>query len=150
LGCKLRKQTLTNGVEAWVQSPSKYIQEAVKNGEEYFKTKYNLRLTNKVTSPFPAGYRPELDVTEALDEEEATYYQSQIEILRWMVEIGRVDIVTGVSLLASQLTLPRKGHLFQVFRIPAIMDVLSFTRVTLKSTYRTSTMVQSGRTSMAM
>jgi hypothetical protein len=120
LGCKLRKQTLTNGVEAWVQSPSKYIQEAVKNGEEYFKSKYDLKFTKKVTSPFPAGYRPELDVTEALDDLEATYYQSQIGILRWMVEIGRVDIVTEVSLLASQLALPSKEGTL----VPSVQDLL--------------------------
>ena len=34
-----------------------------------------------------------------------------------VVEIGRIDIITKVSLLASQLALPtREGHLMQVFR----------------------------------
>jgi hypothetical protein len=158
LGCnKLRKQTLTNGVEAWLQSPSKYSQEAVKNGEVYFKSKYNLQLTKKVTSPFPAGYQPELDVTDALvDEEEAAYYQSQIGILRRIVEIGRVDIVTEVSLLASQLALPRKGHLFQVFRIfcyllksrhsGCLVFDTSYPEIDLS--HCTSTTVRSGRTSL--
>jgi hypothetical protein len=38
-------------------------------------------------------------------------------ILRWMVELGRIDIITEVSELASQLAMPREGHLEAVFRI---------------------------------
>jgi hypothetical protein len=46
-----------------------------------------------------------------------SYYQSQIGILRWMVELGRIDIITEVSELASHLASPREGHLEAVFRI---------------------------------
>ena len=35
LGAKLRTITLSNGVEAWGMSPSKYVQEAVRNIQEY-------------------------------------------------------------------------------------------------------------------
>ena len=38
-------------------------------------------------------------------------------ILRWSVEIGRVDIFLEVSLLSSQLALPRVGHLQAVYRV---------------------------------
>ena len=65
-----------------------------------------------------ATYRPELDFSPELEPKEATYYQSQIGILRWMVvELGRVDIITEVSELASQVALPREGHLEAVFRM---------------------------------
>jgi hypothetical protein len=40
-----------------------------------------------------------------------------IGILRWIVELGRVDICCEVSLLSSHLALPRKGHLDAVFHI---------------------------------
>ena len=43
------------------------------------------------------------------------YYQSEIGILCWMVEMGRIDIVMEVSLLASHVALPREGHLEAVF-----------------------------------
>ena len=59
----------------------------------------------------------ELDVSELLGPEDATYYQSQIGVLRWMIELGRVDIITEVSLLASQLAQPREGHLEAVFHL---------------------------------
>jgi hypothetical protein len=59
----------------------------------------------------PAGYLAELDASPELNPQEANYFQSQIGILRWMVEIGRVDIITEVSVLSSHLALPREGHL---------------------------------------
>ena len=34
-----------------------------------------------------------------------------------MVELGRIDIITEVSMLASQISLPREGHLEAVFHI---------------------------------
>ena len=44
-------------------------------------------------------------------------YQELIGIIRWAVEIGRVDIFLEVSLLSSQLALPRVGHLQAVYRV---------------------------------
>ena len=52
-----------------------------------------------------------IDNSDELGDEEASYYQSLIGILRWMVELGRVDICTEVSMMSSHLALPRKGHL---------------------------------------
>jgi hypothetical protein len=118
LGCKLRKFVMPNGVEAWVNSPSKYIQEAVKNVEEHVKQRYGAKAKLDLQkAPFPRDYRPELDVTPELDDTDGSYYQSQIGVLRWMVELGRVDIITEVSLLASYVTMPRQGHLEAVFHI---------------------------------
>ena len=45
------------------------------------------------------------------------YYQSLIGILRWIVELGRIDITTEVSLLASIMARPREGHLYQALRV---------------------------------
>jgi hypothetical protein len=39
LGAKLKEHTLPNGVKAWGQSPSKYIQEAIKHAEEHLEQK---------------------------------------------------------------------------------------------------------------
>ena len=40
-----------------------------------------------------------------------------IGIIRWAVEIGRVDILLEVSLLSSHLALPRIGHLLALYHI---------------------------------
>jgi hypothetical protein len=50
----------------------------------------------KTTSPFTVGYRPELDTSEELDTEKAARYQLDIGILIWIVEIGRVNVITEV------------------------------------------------------
>jgi hypothetical protein len=46
------------------------------------------RLSTKVTTPIIVGYRPELDVTDALDPQRANYYQGLIGVLRWITELG--------------------------------------------------------------
>jgi hypothetical protein len=57
------------------------------------------------------GYKPEFDESPELDSIRANFYQSQIGILRWCVELGRVDIITEVSMLSTHLCVPREGHL---------------------------------------
>ena len=52
-----------------------------------------------------------------LGPKEANYYQCQIRVLHWMVEIGWVDIITEVSMLESQMTMPREGHMDAVFHV---------------------------------
>lgn len=121
LGCKMSLHVLQNGVQAWLQSPSKYIQEAVRNAETYFSKEFNMPFARKVTSPFTPHYRPEMDASAELDEGHSARYQSDIGILRWIVEIGRIDIITEVSLLSSHLALPRMGHLMQVWHIYAFL-----------------------------
>ena len=49
------------------------------------------------------------------------YYQSLIGILRWIVELRRVDICTEVSLLSSCFALPRAVHQEQVFHVLAYL-----------------------------
>ena len=118
LGAKLRPITLPNGVVAWGMSSSKYIQAAVANVKEFHAIQYPTRKWAKRSSgPFPLNYSPELDTTPELSPEHATFYQSQIGVLRWCVELGRVDIITEVSELSSHLVMPREGHLEAVFHL---------------------------------
>jgi hypothetical protein len=138
LGGKLRKVTLSNGVEAWGISPSKYVQEAVKNVEEYTAKTFNGRkLLKKAPTPFENDYRPELDTTPYLNAAQANYYQSEIGVLRWMVELGRVDIITEVSLLASQTAMPREGHLDAMLRMFAHLKIKHNSRMVFDPTYPT-------------
>ena len=75
--------------------------------EEYLAKNFGRKLPKKCAkSPFASNYRPELDLTPELDSTLCSYYQSQIGILCWVVELGRVDIITEVSELSSQLALP--------------------------------------------
>ena len=109
------KVQLENGAKAWSFSSSQYCKAAVRNVEDYIKTR-GMTLPRAKT-PIQTIYRPELDVTPELNTADATYYQSLIGILRWLVELGRIDICLEVSMMSSHLALPREGHLEQVLHI---------------------------------
>ena len=136
LGAKLRKVTLPNGVQAWATSPSKYIQEAVKNVEDHLHKEYGGRkLAKRASAPFPRDYAPELDMSPVLDAKQANYYQSLMGVLQWMVEIGRVDMLTEVSVMASQLAMPREGHLECLFHMFSYLKIKHNSRMVFDPTY---------------
>ncbi len=93
-----------NGVWAWGLSPSKYVQEAVRNCKKYIGE--NLpkfyKLMRLAPNLFPTDYWPELDtlpeLPPELPPEHASYYQSLMGIFRWMIELGCVDVCTEVSM----------------------------------------------------
>ena len=62
-------------------------------------------------------YWPGLDVAPELSTELASYYQSLIGVLRWIVELSSMGICLEVSLLSSHLALPREGHFEQVLQV---------------------------------
>ena len=68
-------------------------------------------MPKKAPAPMSNEYRPEIYISFELNATDAAYYQSLIGILQWMVEFGRVDVTTEVSMLLSCLALPREGHL---------------------------------------
>jgi hypothetical protein len=85
---------------------------AVQNVKEYLAAlPGDHNLTNKASGPFSGGYKPKLDQSPELDPTRANLYQSQIGILRWCVELGRIDIITEVSMLSTYLCFPCEGHL---------------------------------------
>ncbi len=94
-------------------SPSKYIKEAVSTCKKHLKSNYDGQyiLLTQAANPFVMGYEPELDETPARDPDRASYYQSIIGLMRWMCEIGRIDIVTEVLLLSSHIAYSREGNL---------------------------------------
>jgi hypothetical protein len=70
-----------------------------------------------------------------LDAETANYYQSLVGVLQWAVEIGRIDITTEVSMPAAKMAMPRKGHLFAVFRVFAYLKQKHIARMICDPTY---------------
>jgi hypothetical protein len=107
----------------------------VSNVEKYLAVRGDTGLSSKATMPMANRYRPEIDMSEELSPERANYYQSLIGILRWAVELGRVNIITEVSMLSSHLALPREGHLAAVFHIFAYMKKKHNARMVFDPTY---------------
>ena len=69
------------------------------------------KLPNKAENKFGMGYSPELDTSQKLEPDVASYYLTIIGILRWMIKLERIDIITEISLSSSHAAIPRKKHL---------------------------------------
>ena len=110
-------------VWAWSFSSSQYVQSAVKNVEAYVGRPENshLKMPSKAETPLTTSSRPELDVLSELTSRDTAYYQSLVGILRWIVELGRIDICLEVLMMSSHLAMPRKRHLDQVLHIFAYL-----------------------------
>lgn len=121
LGGHVRQVQLENGANAWAFSSSQYVQAAVNNVEKYLETHQRWKLPPKAETPLRTSYRPELDVTAELQSGDASYYMSLIGVLRWIVELGRVDICLEVSVMSSFMAMPREEHLEQVLHIFAYL-----------------------------
>jgi hypothetical protein len=62
-----------------------------------------------------------LDQTAELDAQRLNYYQGLVGVLRWICELGQVDILMPVSLMSRYLVSAREGHLQQLFHVFAYL-----------------------------
>jgi hypothetical protein len=124
LGAEVKKWLIDNSSDPlktrWALSSDLYVKRAVANVEAEL-AELGQKLSTKVTTPLSQGYRPEMDATPELDTTRTNYYQGLIGVLRWTCELGRVDILTPVSLLSRFLASPREGHLEQAFHVFAYL-----------------------------
>ena len=76
LGANLKKVQMDNDVWCWSISPSKYVQEAVRNCKKYFKDNLSeeCELISNAPNPFPLGYEPCMYVSPLLFPDEASYF----------------------------------------------------------------------------
>ena len=84
LGGGMRKVVLKNTAEAQAFSSSQYIQSITKNIEKYLSS---IRKLLPKRYSLPTNYRPELDISEELSEQDAGHYQSLIGILKQIIEL---------------------------------------------------------------
>lgn len=111
-------------------SSAKYVKEAVRLVDQEL-LKMNKCLPNKVPTPLSSGYHPELDVSPLLGDEEANYYQQLIGVLRWAVELGRINIAFCTAIMSKYLVQPWRGHLDKVFRMFAYLKSHDRSRIVL-------------------
>ena len=76
LGMILKHMQLHKGIRALSMSPSKYVKEALRICKEYV-TKHP-----RAKNPFAIVYCSKSDESSVLGPDEASYYQSLIEIIR--------------------------------------------------------------------
>ena len=101
-----------DGTYAWYMSSDTYCKAAIENVECWLENKGIVKgLPTRAACVFPSNWKPELDTSDELDDDDANYYMQQVGVLKWLVELGRIDIATKVSMLAAFSACPRKGHL---------------------------------------
>jgi hypothetical protein len=93
------------------------------------------KLMKKAYDPFAGGYKLELDDSPEVDPTRADFYQVHIGTLRWCVELGRIEIITEVSMFSTYLCLTREGHLEAVFHVFAYLGIHHNARVVFDPTY---------------
>ena len=125
LGSEIRHYTIPDTDDPenkprWAMSSDKYVKRAISEIETEL-SKVGQKLRTRVSTPLATGYRPEIDSSPELDPRRANYYQGLIGILRWVVELGRIDIIVAVSQLSRYLAMPREGHLEQALHIFAYL-----------------------------
>ena len=92
-------------------------------------------MPKRATAPWPSEYVSELDDTPELGAEMISHYQSLVGILHWMVELGRVDMIVEVSILASHMAMPREGHLLAVYHVFAYIKKHHNSRLVFDPSY---------------
>ena len=121
--------------EHWFMSSEQYVKEAVQNVKQWLADR-NGSLKTKATSVLPSGYKPELDVSEYCEEEDFEFFQQQIGVLRWAVELGQIDIAGEVSMLSSYLAAPRTGHVTAILHIFSYLDRHDRSKIVFDSEYQ--------------
>jgi len=101
-GFDVPTQYLGAKVKQWVfpqdaSKPKWALSSAIKNIEQHLK-QFDRRLYT-ARQPMHSDYSPELDITPVLDDDTTNFYQSQISILRWIVELGQLDIYLPVAFI---------------------------------------------------
>ncbi len=82
-------------------------------------------------------YCPEMDISNPLDPKCLSFHQHLIGVMGWMVELGRVDIATEISLLSSHLAYPRVGHLEVALHVMGYLKQKHNTQLVFNPTYPT-------------
>jgi hypothetical protein len=125
LGVDVKEFRIPNSDEPdkvrWAFESTSYVKKAIADLEKELED-VDLRLLLNTKTPLATGYRPELDLSPELGSKQLNYYHGLIGILRWICEIGRIDILMPVSLMSRYLLVSaRQGHLEQVVHIFAYL-----------------------------
>ncbi len=86
-----------------------------------------------MTSALPSGYKPELDASDYLDDDNTVLYMQQIGKLRWLAE--RIDICAEVSMMSSYNCMPRVTHLHAVLHIFSHLQTNLDWKIVMNSAY---------------
>jgi len=119
--------------QVWCMSAWEYVKRAIEEVERELAME-DAYLPKRTETPLSSGYRPELDFSLELEGSKVNYYQGLIGVLRWIVELGRIDLIVPVSLLSRYMMSPREGHLQQCYHIFAYLKQFNRSRLVFDDT----------------
>ena len=148
LGATIDPYTCTDGKTHWSMPPRHYLKEARKTVSATRSEQEGRRWTKRKV-PMIQKYRPAIDISDELGDDLAyirrtrgrlgddlaSRFQQYMGILRWAVELGRIDIITEVSILSSHNCAPRKGHLEAAYQMFEFLSDHGNSRVVFDSSY---------------
>lgn len=111
----------------WAINSDDYLKEALRVVKQRL-SEVDMSLKSKANNVLPSGYKPELDSTDYLNDEGN---MQCIGILRWMVELNRIDICCEVSMMSAYNAAPRVGHLDAVLHIFAYLSTHNRSRIVM-------------------
>ena len=98
-----------------------YVTNAIQNLEDTLAHDRDqlLKIFGKksVERPFTSNCRPELDVSPVSDDTLMSRYLQLIGVLRWEIALGRIYIMTEVTVLSQHQCQPIEGHLAAVYHM---------------------------------
>ena len=116
LGATTGKKDLPEG-PCWFMSAESYLTKALTEVEKKWGPTMKRMNRASLDIPAPTGFHPEMDDTPPLDDEHVQLYQSYIGIIRWAVELGRIDLAHVAGVMARFSAAPREGHLAALVRV---------------------------------
>ncbi|CAJ1931864.1 unnamed protein product, partial [Cylindrotheca closterium] len=138
LGATISKRFVdpSDSRKCWSIGLTNYLLEALRVVKSRIShQKYNLNLKRNVSAALPSGYKPELDNTDFVDAETHTLYMQLIGILRWLVELGRMDVCAEVSMMSSYNAMPRVGHFHAVLHLFGYLETHPSREIVMDSAY---------------
>ena len=95
LGANVEKVQLKDGRVLWSTNCFDYLKSAIENVDNSLGVDTTaLNNYGDGYRPYSSSFTPELNFTEELGEELTNRYQQLIGVLRWSIELGRIDILT--------------------------------------------------------
>ena len=112
LGANVGKWQFFDASNFWWMNVRDYIANTINLAKNLMEQKGKVFVYGKQAKrPMIMNYRLEIDLSPVVNPKEAQEYQQFVLIARWIIEIGRVEILYEMSLLSTHLAMPRKGHM---------------------------------------
>lgn len=110
--------------------PTGYVCASIEKVEEYLATEFDgIKLENVHSTTYCANRDGlEHDSATKLNRKLKPFFESRMDDLRGIVQLGRTDISSRVSALESQVASPRQEDLEEVFRIYSYLKDTAYVR----------------------